>query len=667
MKKYFFIFFLILFISPYNVYSQIEIEGRVANNKNVGIRDVMVTIRSAKPSSDYAYTFSDSTGYFVLNYSGKGDSVIVSVSGFNIENKSIKALCKDQQLNFEVDEEALALREVTIKSNKIWGEKDTVNYLVSSFMNNGDYNIRDVLKKMPGVDVKESGEILYNGKPISKFYIENLDLLRGRYAVATNNIQANKISTVQILENHQPIKALDGRNIASAAAINLKLKDSAKGALNLAAQLGTGFSPTLWENELNLMYFSKTNQNISSYKGNNSGVDLSEELNSFTENSMVDENVISRLRMPETPDIKKKRYIFNNSNSVTINNLIKLSKEKQLTVNIVYLNQHDNKDSYSNSSYFFAPDSVIYISENTHVGQNTEEFDVNLNINSNKQDYYFDNTIRINSTWNKGIGHTVTEPNEITQRLRMPKLDISNTLNLVKTKNGKEFRVYSHNQLSKSNQSLIIRPGLYGDYWGVVNDYQSLKQDVLNNTFRSENRITILSYTKNYCKFNIDGEMNIRYHNLKSDIGLYSDLPHSSDTLFSDLERFQIGAKTSPSFLYFKQKINLQLAIPIQYTYLHLDYFNHMPTESRHYVLLSPFIGFQYKVSTKTQIDLQYNYSNRLGRTEDMISGLILKDYRSIIKSEGIVARYNSHQIYATAKYKDILNMFFGSIDFNLT
>ena len=140
----------------------------------------------------------------------------------------------------------MELKEVIVKSKKIWGEKDTVNYLVSGFKSGNDQVIGDVLRKMPGITVKESGEISYNGKPINKFYIENLDLLQGRYGIATNNIQAADVATVQVLEHHQPIKALDNNNtMANETAINLKLKEGSKGTFGLLAQLGIGAQPLL--------------------------------------------------------------------------------------------------------------------------------------------------------------------------------------------------------------------------------------------------------------------------------------------------------------------------------------------------------------------------------------------------------------------------------------
>jgi hypothetical protein len=63
-------------------------------------------------------------------------------------------------------------------------------------------------------------------------------LLQGRYGLATNNISAKDVAIVQIMENHQPIKALKDRSFSDQAAINLKLKDAAKGTLALSAMAG---------------------------------------------------------------------------------------------------------------------------------------------------------------------------------------------------------------------------------------------------------------------------------------------------------------------------------------------------------------------------------------------------------------------------------------------
>lgn len=74
---------------------------------------------------------------------------------------------------------------------------------------------------MPGIEVARGGKIYYNNRPIDRFYIEGMDLMGGRYGVAVDNVRAKDVATVEVLENHQPIKALAGIDFSPDAAINL--------------------------------------------------------------------------------------------------------------------------------------------------------------------------------------------------------------------------------------------------------------------------------------------------------------------------------------------------------------------------------------------------------------------------------------------------------------
>ena len=89
-----------------------------------------------------------------------------------------------------------------------------------------DRSIGDVIAKMPGFDVdKSTGKISYEGKPISKFYIEGLDMLGGKYGTATNTLPQGEVGSVQVLRNHQPIRVLEDFTFTDDAAVNIKNAD----------------------------------------------------------------------------------------------------------------------------------------------------------------------------------------------------------------------------------------------------------------------------------------------------------------------------------------------------------------------------------------------------------------------------------------------------------
>ena len=107
------------------------------------------------------------------------DSTFVK-HGLTGEDGIRKINVQNQCINFKVDYESITLKEVVVKAQKIWGNRDTLNYLVSSYMKEHDRNIGDILKQLPGITIND-GVIKYQGIPINHFYIENMDVLQGRY------------------------------------------------------------------------------------------------------------------------------------------------------------------------------------------------------------------------------------------------------------------------------------------------------------------------------------------------------------------------------------------------------------------------------------------------------------------------------------------------------
>ena len=207
--KSLYLFGLLLFVNIVCYGQQTVVKGSICDSKGETVPQVLVVLKQVTDSAMVGYAYSDDKGHYEVSYSGEAEYLLVVVSGLGIAMQTREVKNRTQEIDFIVKEEEFQLKEVVIKTPKIYYGKDTINYLVSAFSDENDASIGDVLKKMPGIDVAESGQISYQGKAINKFYIENMDLLNGRYGIATQNIAPKDVSTVQVLENHQPIKALD--------------------------------------------------------------------------------------------------------------------------------------------------------------------------------------------------------------------------------------------------------------------------------------------------------------------------------------------------------------------------------------------------------------------------------------------------------------------------
>lgn len=225
-----------------SLYAETILTGAVSNNHGEPL-DYASVIASPcdAPKTILASAFTDETGHFRMSVKSDCDSLILKVSSLEIEPTQIVVPNRSGNYDIIVDPRTVELKEVVVKSKKIYSQGDTINYNVASFLSSSDQSVADVLRKMPGITVSDAGQISYQGKPIKNFYIEGLDLMKGHYGIATNNIDPNNIATVQVLENHQDIKALKGLRPEEQASINLRLKEGVKGVFNLIATLGGGY------------------------------------------------------------------------------------------------------------------------------------------------------------------------------------------------------------------------------------------------------------------------------------------------------------------------------------------------------------------------------------------------------------------------------------------
>ena len=132
---------------------------------------------------------------------------------------------------------------------------------------------------------------------------------------------------------------------------------------NLIATLGGGYGDEgLWNNSAIATCFRRNSQFLETYKGNNTGEDLSQELYSF-DNDFSRTNNIAAITMPSAPGIDKRFYYFNRSHSATFNNVYRVGKSGEFGINAAYLNDRDTRQSHSATTNYLPDCGVNTVDE----------------------------------------------------------------------------------------------------------------------------------------------------------------------------------------------------------------------------------------------------------------------------------------------------------------
>ncbi len=123
------------------------------------------------------------------------------------------------------------LKEVIIreKMDAIRVRGDTTEFLVDSFLTNKNSNVEDLLKKLPGLQVDKNGKITAQGQEVKKVLVDGEEFFGDDPTVATKNLRAENVETVQVFDKKSDQAAFTGIDDGTKEkTINLKLKEEAK-------------------------------------------------------------------------------------------------------------------------------------------------------------------------------------------------------------------------------------------------------------------------------------------------------------------------------------------------------------------------------------------------------------------------------------------------------
>jgi hypothetical protein len=62
---------------------------------------------------------------------------------------------------------------------------DTLRYRIEKFMNGTEETLKDVIKKLPGLDIDSQGKIKANGKEVTTLLIDGQEFFINQHKIAT--------------------------------------------------------------------------------------------------------------------------------------------------------------------------------------------------------------------------------------------------------------------------------------------------------------------------------------------------------------------------------------------------------------------------------------------------------------------------------------------------
>jgi hypothetical protein len=294
--------FLLLFTTVGN--AQYKISGTIKDENHKKIGNAIIQAIALETDEISAYTIAEENGSYTLNIANPAAySIEISYLGYKMVANPIDVILSKKEYLLDVSlqkEEVSMLNEVVVlgKSSAMSEKGDTLSYNLKSFTNGSERNLKDILNKLPGIEIDGNGKIKANGKAVDKLLIDGQEFFGDNHQMATENLSAEMIGGVDFLNHYNDnsnIKDIEG---SDKTALNIGIKEGYKGKVTGNLSLFSAHQ-SRYKGNANLFRFDKK-LNLSLIANAN---DTNEEVISIMEYFNMNKSIKSEIKNNSVSDL----------------------------------------------------------------------------------------------------------------------------------------------------------------------------------------------------------------------------------------------------------------------------------------------------------------------------------------------------------------------------
>ncbi len=262
MGKYLFsLFFLISICISQG--QEITLQGKLTDTLLSPLENANILAIPSNKGNTIAFSISDGNGNYKLSLK-KDNPYALEISYLGYQKISVLINLKENtKRDFRLVASNESLDEIILKQKlAVSVKKDTITYQTDVFATGEERKLREVLKKLPGVEVDREGNVKVNGKKVDKFLVEGKPFFTGDTKLGVNNIPADVVAEVEVLDNYNEVAFLKDLSDSDVLAMNIKLKEGKKKFVFGDMEAGGGIENRYLLHPSLFYYSPKTNINF---------------------------------------------------------------------------------------------------------------------------------------------------------------------------------------------------------------------------------------------------------------------------------------------------------------------------------------------------------------------------------------------------------------------
>lgn len=635
--------FTILFCCFSSLLAQnvVALSFSILDSTDSPIEGALVTIEN-EHGTGFAFSTSDENGTASINISlhHLEANIRIKISSINFKSKIIPFEKSKVHYTVHLESADNVLSEVTVKGHnkpRIVSSGDTLSYRVNDFKSPADRTIADVIRKLPGIEVNANGMIYFRGRPISNFYIEGDDLLGQKYTLASENIRADIIDSIQVIDNNQPVRVLQGVEAGSNPAINLRLKNDAGLSWIKRIEAATGI-PLSYNAVASAMAFKPDFKTLNLIKSNDAGSGFSTELTALAianSEKWIETNVKQDFLSTGNfyyPRLDEKRWLFNKSTMISTNSITKGKNHSSFKLNASLLDESLTTGYSSVFSNYGISDTISY-TESANEETKIKAAEMGLNYNANRQKIYLNENLNFHIRSSNIYSHLLSNTDAIQQSLQQPSLNISNSFSTIQLiRNRIISRFTSTFEFNRQPENLSIIPGVLPDAINDGTGYRNSIQNITYSSFSTTNAFGIKLFSGKIYHSYLAG-LNFDRQSMASDLTgiLNNDSTIRYDRFNGEMYFNRLKPFVYSDWNYANEKHDLSASVYLKTPIIYYDAKLKDQTTRKYIPTINPAIKYKMKIGRENNLIFEYGLNHFEGDVQDVYAPVVLRDYRTLI------------------------------------
>ncbi|WP_187240727.1 carboxypeptidase-like regulatory domain-containing protein [Mesonia sp. HuA40] len=225
----------LLLLCSCKVFAQSEkrITGKLTDESNEVVAGASVLLKS-QSGEILTYAISDENGDFVLTAEAEGiHRLEVSHIAYALYTEALELIKYKQTYSKDIvlKPNGNELEEVVIQGRRAVATQngDTLSYNLGAYTTGNEQKLKDIIEKLPGLEIDESGKIKSEGKVIDNLLVDGKPFFGDNHKIATDNLNAKMVGGIDVLKNYETFDAVKDIEGSNETAINIQIKEEYQG------------------------------------------------------------------------------------------------------------------------------------------------------------------------------------------------------------------------------------------------------------------------------------------------------------------------------------------------------------------------------------------------------------------------------------------------------